>query len=169
MRYLPPALSRRKNQKKRPYIWFIGSKPGYLKSSPSYATNIDYLRYENLSIRLESNVLLLDFPDLKSTCYFDLGWKYGHTPIVDTLFTSNNTGEISKSVIDLDAYNFTIYPKLHVDIFAERRYGFSVTYYFNSTFLFSNNNFKQVLSYSGKGDDLFAMALNKTSRFSHSF
>jgi hypothetical protein len=135
--------------------------------SPSYATNMDFLRYESLSIRLETNLLLYDYPEDKFTFYADLGLKYGHTPVSDSTYAMDTIGSIVATGRELDAYHFTAYPKIWVEVFAERRYGFSLSYQLNYTILFSNNNYKQVLSYSGKGNDLSTLPLNKAARFSH--
>jgi hypothetical protein len=135
--------------------------------SPSYATNMDFLRYENLSIRTETNIFLFDIPENKVTLYGDFGAKYGHTPVSDSLYKVDGSGNITATAIDLDAHNFTLYPKLWLEIFAERRYGFTAAYQLNYTMLFSNNYYKQVLSYSGKGSDLTTLSLNRASRWSH--
>ena len=77
------------------------------------------------------------------------------------------TVEVNPTPIKRNAYHFSFYPKLWIELFAEKRYGLSIGYQINYTQLFSNNYFKQVLSYSGKGGDLEALTLNRSSRLWH--
>lgn len=137
--------------------------------SPSYATNLDYLRYENLGITLDINAFLFDAPDFKYTIFLDAGIHYGHTPIIDSIY------EISQGVAtttsqqpnNLDAHNFTVFPRVKIQLFAERRYGLSLSYQANYTWLFTNNRFKQVVSYSGKGQDLYSLSTNQRAHWSN--
>lgn len=136
--------------------------------SPSYATNLDYLRYENLGITLDLNLFLFDAPDFKYTFFLDAGIHYGHTPILDSNYQiTQGVATTNKTVNNLDAHNFTFFPRAKVQLFAERRYGISLSYQANYTWLFTNNRFKQVLSYSGKGQDLNTLSTNKASHWSH--
>lgn len=136
--------------------------------SPSYATNLDYLRYENLGATFDLNLFLFDAPDFKYTFFLDAGLHYGHTPIIDSNYQLNQGGIVSaQNPSDLDAHNFTIFPRAKVQLFAERRYGLSLSYQANYTWLFTNNRFKQVMSYSGKGQDLNTLSTNKLAHWSH--
>lgn len=137
--------------------------------SPSYATNLDYLRYENLGVNLDLNIFLFDAPDFKYTLFLDAGIHYGHTPIIDSVYEiSQGTASTTEAKPnDLDAHNFTFFPRAKLQLFAERRYGLSLAYQANYTWLFTNNRFKQVLSYSGKGQDLNTLSTNKTAHWSH--
>lgn len=135
--------------------------------SPSYATNLDFMRYENLSIRTDINFLIFDVPHFKASYYIDFGLKYGHTPVVDSTFVLNQTGALVGTDRDLDAHSFTLYPKIWMELFAERRYGLKLSYQTNFTRIFTNNNFKQVLSYSDKGADLASLSINPSARWSH--
>ncbi len=135
--------------------------------SPSYATNLDFMRYENLSIRTDINLFLWDVPHYKLTYYVDFGLKYGHTPVLDSTFTVDNTNKITAIGRDLDAHSFTLYPRIWMELFAEKRYGLKLSYQTNFTRIFTNNNFKQVLSYSDKGADLASLSINPSARWSH--
>ncbi len=136
--------------------------------SPSYATNLDYLRYENLGVTLDLNLFLFDAPDFKYTFFLDAGIHYGHTPIIDSNYQiTQGVAETNKTINKLDAHNFTFFPRAKLQLFAERRYGISLSYQANYTWLFTNNRFKQVLSYSGKGQDLNTLSTNKASHWSH--
>lgn len=136
--------------------------------SPSYATNLDYLRYENLGITLDLNLFLFDAPDFKYTFFLDAGIHYGHTPIIDSNYQiTQGVAITNQKANDLDAHNFTFFPRAKLQLFAERRYGLSLSYQANYTWLFTNNRFKQVLSYSGKGQDLNTLSTNKVAHWSH--
>lgn len=136
--------------------------------SPSYATNLDYLRYENLGFTFDLNLFLFDAPDFKYTFFLDAGIHYGHTPIIDSNYQiSQGVATTNQTVNELDAHNFTIFPRAKLQLFAERRYGLSLSYQANYTWLFTNNRFKQVLSYSGKGQDLNTLSTNKLAHWSH--
>lgn len=137
--------------------------------SPSYATNLDYLRYENLGITLDVNTFLFDAPDFKYTLFIDAGIHYGHTPIIDSIYEISQgvASTTSQEPNSLDAHNFTFFPRVKVQLFAERRYGLSLSYQANYTWLFTNNRFKQVVSYSGKGQDLNSLSTNQMAHWSH--
>lgn len=134
--------------------------------SPNYASNLDYLRYENLGINLEVNAFLFDAPDFKYTFYIDAGLHYGHTPVIDSNYKVVDAKAVAGTPRQLDAHNFTVFPRAKLQLFAEKRYGLTLSYQMNYTWLFSNNNFKQVLSYSGKGLDLTSLTTNRTARLS---
>ena len=138
--------------------------------TPSYAPNLDFRRYENFSIVVEPNVFLLDFPEAKMTFHADMGFRYGYTPVTDSILTVDTASQTVKSPVNAnnyDANTFSIYPKLWLQIFSEYRYGITVGYQFNTTWLFSNNLFKQVVSASGKAGDLQTNPLDRAARFSH--
>ncbi|MBP6623635.1 MAG: hypothetical protein KA198_00595 [Chitinophagaceae bacterium] len=118
-------------------------------TSPSYASTLDFIRYESMSFAVEPNVLLFDFPDAKFTLTADLGLKYGQTPLIDSTYSPSGEEALKKEV--KPAGLLTMYPRLKAEVFAEKRYGFSVAYQLINTRLLSNNAYKQVHSYQ-KGD-----------------
>lgn len=135
--------------------------------SPSYATNLDFRKYENLGIQTEFNLFLWDYPDGKTTFYIDPGFRYSYTPVIDSVRVVDNTGAlvVGPEVNDFNAHLFTLYPKFAFEFFAERRYGFSMSYQFNHSWLFSNNQYKQVRSYE-KGDNSL-LPIENSARNSH--
>lgn len=135
--------------------------------SPNYATNLDFKRYESLGINIQSNVFLFDTPDYKSTFYFDIATHYGYTPVIDSNYRITNGEIIVGETKRLDAHNFTLSPKVILQLFAEKRYGLKLSYTYNKTWLFTNNRFKQVLSYSGKGNDLTSFSTNRNAKIFH--
>lgn len=118
-------------------------------TSPSYASTLDFIRYESMSFALEPNVLLFDFPDAKFTLTADLGLKYGQTPLIDSTYSPTGEAALKKEV--KPAGLLAMYPRFKAEVFAEKRYGFSVAYQLINTRLLSNNAYKQVHSYQ-KGD-----------------
>ncbi len=134
--------------------------------SPSYATNLDFRQYENFSIGSELNAILFDWPDGKLTTFLDFGARYGHTPVVDHLRTvAGNKVNIERDTIVLSGHSATWYPKIGIELFSEKRVGFVFSYQLNSTYLFSNNNFKQIKSYAKS--DLVSRTVERSARQSH--
>lgn len=137
--------------------------------SPDFATNLDLRQYEMASFGAEMNALLFDFPDNKVTLYLDLGARYGLTKVADSLLKIlNNTASFEKvSPNILDAHTGTVYPKVSMEVFAQKRIGFTMSYQFNHTWLFSNNEFRQVMSY--KKSPTSQTELEPPARNSHMF
>lgn len=136
-------------------------------TSPSYATNLDLRRYENASLQLDVNTFLIDYPDSKITAYLDLGIRYGHIPVEDTIFTVAN-GVLSKSEKPDQFSGHTVtfmLPKINIEFFSERRVGFNVVYNFNHTYALTNNKFKQIMSYAKS--DLNNILTERKARNSH--
>ncbi len=136
--------------------------------SPSYATNLDFRRYENASLGIEWGIFLWDWPDGKFTTYIDFGLKYGHTPLKDSSRVHDKNKDIFKGtndLIDLDGHTLTLYPRISTEFFAEKRVGLLIGYQFNNAFLFSNNLFKQVKSYAKS--DLATLPIEKGARQYH--
>jgi hypothetical protein len=134
--------------------------------SPSYATNLDLRRYENSSIQLDLNLFLWDAPDNKITAYVESGFHYGHLRVADSTRKVENGVITDRAVAPAFGTNtFTFYPRFALELFSERRVGFSTSYQYNTTILFSNNLFKQVASSSKS--DLSLLANDKGARGSH--
>ncbi|MGV3767999.1 MAG: hypothetical protein ACO1NW_17830 [Chitinophagaceae bacterium] len=136
-------------------------------TSPSYATNLDLRRYENASLQLDVNTFLIDYPDSKITAYLDLGIRYGHVPLEDTVYTVAN-GVLSKSEKTDQFSGHTVtfmLPKINIEFFSERRVGFNVVYNFNHTYALTNNKFKQIMSYAKS--DLNNILTERKARNSH--
>lgn len=135
-------------------------------TSPYYATNLDFRLYQNLSFGAELNLFLLDYPDGKVTGYLDIGSMYGQTPLTYNKRTVIGS-TISQSERDssLIAHSATIYPKLTLEIFSEKRVRLSMSYQFNITRIYSNNNFKAIASYAKS--DLEERATEPYARKSH--
>jgi hypothetical protein len=140
--------------------------------SPSYVTNLDLRRYENASLETSLNLFLTNWKDGKSIFYLDIGTRYGHTPVTDTVKSLNLNGQLQLPVIgdrtDFDAHTITfILPRIRFEFLAERRVGFGFSYQYNLTYLFSNSRFKQV--FSEEKSDLTATSIEKQARKSHQF
>lgn len=138
--------------------------------SPSYVTNLDLRRYENLYLGVDVNAILLDIPDGKVSAYLDLGVRYGHTPVIDSFWAAENTGRVRPGDSTYKRHGHTItfeLPKLTLEFFSERRIGFTLRYQYNITNLYSNNYFKQVMS--DTKSDLNQLPTERKARGSHQF
>lgn len=142
-------------------------------TSPSYATNLDFIRYTNATLGMDANIYLFDLPNAKVTGYLDVGFMYSHVPIHDSVkVVDTNTGkaniirDANITPRELDAHLFTLQlPKLSLEFFSERRLSFKLGYQLNYTTLFSNNQIKQVVSY--EKSDVSQLAREKNARWSH--
>lgn len=136
--------------------------------SPSYATNLDIRQYENASLGVDLNTFLFDWPDMKFTAYLDIGARYGHLKTLDTVYKIDN-GIAVKASDKPNKYSgntFTMsLPKITFEFFSERRVGFNLSYNYNTTWLFSNNTFKQIVSYAKS--DLNSVTTERNARKSH--
>jgi hypothetical protein len=135
--------------------------------SPSYATNLDIRLYENASLGVDVNAFLFDWPDMKFTAYLDLGFRYGHVKVVDTVYeVQNGVAKRTDRVNRFAGNTFTFsFPKVTYEFFSERRVGFNLSYNYNHTWLFTNNTFKQVMSYAKS--DLNRITTERAARNSH--
>lgn len=135
--------------------------------SPSYISNLDLRRYENLNVGFDLNTFLFDYPTGKFTAYIDFGFRYGHTNLVDTIYTVENGKPVnSKEVKHIDGNTVTLtFPKITFELFSQRRVGFCASYSYNKTYAFTNNQYKQVMSY--EKSDLNSTVLEKKARGSH--
>ena len=136
--------------------------------SPNYATNLDFLRYENYSTGINVGLMLFDMPDNKFTAYLDFGIKYGHTIIADSVFIASSNNFLKKFDNTLEAHTLTFqFPKISIELFPESRITPKISWQLNSTRLFSNNQFKQIVSY--EKSDLTDFLLEKRARLSNQY
>ncbi|TLV01325.1 hypothetical protein [Dyadobacter luticola] len=134
--------------------------------SPYYATNLDFRLYQSLSLGTEANLFLFDWPDGKLTSYLDVGICYGQTPLIFNRRTvTGNTVLQSERDSSLTAHSSTIYPKFILEVFSEKRIRLSMSYQYNTTRIFSNNNFKAIASYAKS--DLTSRSTEYDARRSH--
>lgn len=138
-------------------------------ASPSYATTLDFLQYRNITMGAELNIYLYDAPSLKSTFTADLGFQYGHTPVLDYMrtFDSADVFQGMGDSVKVDANMFTIYPRLGLELFPERRLGLSFGYQPQYTRIFTNNAYKQIQSYAKS--DASLLPIEPVARFTHMF
>lgn len=139
--------------------------------SPDYATNLNLRQYENASLGIDVNGLIHNYKDGKFIVYADAGIRYGHIPILDTVKMLNDNGDLVKPTIEDDIYKqahtVTLSPKAKFEYISERRLGFTVSYQYNYSWLFSNNDFKQITSMTKS--DLSDTRRERSSRQSHQF
>lgn len=135
--------------------------------SPSYATNLDFTRYENYSAGVNLGVMLFDKPDYKFTAYLDFGIKYGHAIIADTVLTPSGS-YIKPFLNQLEAHTLTFqFPKISLELFSESRITPRISWQLNNTKLLSNNQYKQVLSY--EKSDVNSLPLEKHAGISNQY
>lgn len=118
--------------------------------SPYYATGLDFRQYENLHFGADLNLLLFDYPDGKFTFYVNMGYRYGHTSVIDSNYSihADQSVTFSDQLNNLDAHTLTWeLVKLKLELFSERRLGLTIGYQYNVATLYSNNQFKQIVSY----------------------
>jgi len=136
--------------------------------SPNYATNLDFLRYENYTAGINVGLMLFDMPDNKFTAYLDFGIKYGHTVISDSVFLASSNSLLKKFDNPLEAHTLTFqFPKISIELFPESRITPKISWQLNSTKLFSNNQFKQVVSYDKS--DITNFLLEKRAKLSNQY
>ncbi|MES2701726.1 MAG: hypothetical protein V4649_03760 [Bacteroidota bacterium] len=138
--------------------------------SPSYATNLDFLQYRNVTLGLEANLFLYDVPSWKNTFTIDFGVQYGHTPVADSARTIDASGVLTARLVDTlkyDAHLTTFYPKFMLQVFSERRVGFSIAYQPQYTILLSNNLYKQIASYAKSNSSI--LPIEPRAHWSHMF
>jgi hypothetical protein len=136
--------------------------------SPNYVSNLDLLRYETFVLGTEVNGLVYDIPDAKVTGYFDLGIKYSHVPMLDSTRTVDYLGNVTVDapVNKFDGHLLSLQPKITIEVRTEKRIHFKLSYWYYHSWLFSNNRFKQVMSY--EKSDLSNLLLEPKARQIHS-
>jgi hypothetical protein len=117
--------------------------------SPSYASTIDFIRYQNFTLGANLNFFLFDAPEGKFTLTVDGGVRYGRVPVVDSsrTFTGNTYSAIVNNDVPAAAM-ITWYPRIKFEIFAERRYGFHLAWNYNFTNFYTSNEYKPIMSYA---------------------
>ncbi|MBL0048929.1 MAG: hypothetical protein IPP32_12630 [Bacteroidetes bacterium] len=136
--------------------------------SPSYATTIDYLKYEALNIGMETNIVTLGVPNGKVSFYFDMGVRYSRVPVQDSTRKVVNSEYRAEYISNMPAAGLvTWYPKLSADIKSDNRLGFDVNFMLNNSTLLSNNLYNAVASYSKSNTTAFFREPN--SRYTETF
>ncbi len=134
--------------------------------SPSYATAIDFMRYQTFGLGSHLNLFLFDVPEGKFTITLDVGLRYNRIPISDsvrTLVSGKYTAVLNSNVPA--AGMSTWYPRVKLEIFAERRYGFQLSWSRNYSNFFTNNQYKPIASY--EKSDLNSRLIENNAHVSH--
>jgi hypothetical protein len=135
-------------------------------TSPSYATMIDFMRYQTMGVGATANICVFDVPEGKYTFTLDLGARYNRIPVADSLRKFVNGNYSSTVNTDLPAAGMiTWFPKLKFELFAERRYGFHLAWTRNYSNLFTNNQYKYIKSY--EKSDLSSLSIDPVSKVTH--
>lgn len=101
-----------------------------------YISSMQLRNHEYLSAGLDLNIYTFDRPTLKSTLYFDLGFRFGRTQVIDSVRSvidsiPQNNGKGSEFGVN----TFRFYPKLILEIKPEERYGLNMSYAWNQYYL----------------------------------
>lgn len=138
-------------------------------ATPNYVSNLSLRQYENFSLGMDVNLFLFNWKDGKLFLTFDFGTRYGHTPVEDTIKRLNASGQFytpdNTERNQFSAHTFSIYPRLKIEFISQRRIGFTLSYQYNTTYLFSSNQFKQVVS--TQKSDLNTWVTERRARGSH--
>ncbi|MEM8508713.1 MAG: hypothetical protein AAF717_12825 [Bacteroidota bacterium] len=94
-----------------------------------FVTILDLLRYENISVGGDLNILSFDFPQFKSRVELNLSGRYGRTKILDTggeplSVSSDSTNAVSRP----DVNTWRYYPEFIFRLRPEERYGANISY-----------------------------------------
>jgi hypothetical protein len=134
--------------------------------SPSYASTLDFIRYEAFAIGAEPNLFLLDVPNGKVTFFIDFGLRYSRVPIQDSVyFIRDNVIERNFNDNSTPAGLITWSFKLRSEIKTDNRFMFDMGFQYNNTTLLSNNEYKAVSSNAKSNTDLFSRDPNSRSNF----
>lgn len=134
--------------------------------SPSYASTLDFIRYEAFAIGAEPNLFLLDVPNGKVTFFIDFGLRYSRVPIQDSVyFIRGNVIERNFNDNSTPAGLITWSFKLRSEIKTDNRFMFDMGFQYNNTTLLSNNEYKAVSSTAKSNTDLFSRDPNSRSNF----
>ncbi|WP_299519099.1 hypothetical protein [Winogradskyella sp.] len=101
--------------------------PSVLNNQPqtdNYITYLDLIRFENISVGVDLNVLSFDFPLVKTRVELNAGVHYGRVKVIDDV--SNPTDDNPEATIrqfEKDVNMIRIYPDVIVRIRPEERFG----------------------------------------------
>ena len=104
---------------------------GSATDSISYVTQLNLLRYENISVGADLNILSLDFPTSKIRIEANVGGRYARTRVLDTkgepVDSQNADGqEVSNVLQTYNVNTWRYYPELIFRLRPEERYGANI-------------------------------------------
>ena len=110
-----------------------------------YSTTLELRRYQSFTAGLDINVFSFDWALMKSTFYIDGGFRYGRTPIRDSLRTADENQSVTRENLasDFGVNTTDIYPKITWVIRSDERYCFSFSWSHHWYYL-RDNRFSQV-------------------------
>lgn len=120
--------------------------------------------FQHLSVGTDLNLLIFDFPNIKSAIMFNGGFRFGRTALLDTTYRVSDGIIVANDVVDrIGVSTLEFYPEITYKIQPERRYGFNFSYR-PSWFRLLNSDVMQVT----KGVDYNSSDItNKSSMFSN--
>ena len=110
-----------------------------------YSTTLELRRYQSFTAGFDINVFSFDWALMKSTFFIDGGFRYGRTPIRDSIRTADENQNITREdfASDFGVNTTDIYPKLTWVIRSDERYCFSFSWSHHWYYL-RDNRFTQV-------------------------
>lgn len=106
---------------------------GNTNETIKYVNLLDLMRFENISVGADLNLLSIDLPTAKTRFELNFGGRYGRTRVLDTNGNQNITetvnGEETSTIINTYEINtWRFYPEITFRLRPEERYGASVSF-----------------------------------------
>jgi len=155
--YVVPNLVISKIENKNKYlpVSYRDDFTGNIYTPDKYVSTLDLYRYESFSTGLDFNMFIFDIINAKSTITIDAGFRFGNTPVVDSLRSYDGTDVIKTN--EFQHYSITtlrLYPKITLAIHPEERYSIKLSYkwnfYWARTNLFTQVGNAEKYDYNGE-------------------
>lgn len=151
--YIEPSLTISKFDENNYNLPVVHKEDIVSKSISNYVSTLDVFRYENISLGVDFNLGLLDIQTLKSTIYFNVGYRLGKTSLVDTIKQYDNTSNkfVNTGVVNQFTVNTArVYPEILWKIKPDSTYGVQASYRYNRYYIPNPNVFQVADSKSFK-------------------
>ena len=94
-----------------------------------FVTTLDMLRYENISVGADLNLILMDFPTSKYRFELNLGGRFGRTKVLDTKGEPIAVVNDSTSIIpSFDVNTWRVYPEFLLRLRPDERLGANLSF-----------------------------------------
>jgi hypothetical protein len=146
--FLEPSLTLSKIENNNKFLT-LDNKDRFINNQYSpikFTSTLALKQFENFSAGATANLLLLDMPNIKSTFFVNWGFRYGRTGIQDSIRTAAPDGTVQvndNGVNEFGVNTFDHAPELMWNIYADERYGFSMSWQ-HHWFYLRDNRFEQV-------------------------
>lgn len=146
--FLEPSLTLSKIENNNKFLK-LDNKDRFINNQYSpikFTSTLALKQFENFSAGATTNLLLLDMPNIKSTFFVNWGFRYGRTGVQDSIRTAAPDGAVQvneNGVNEFGVNTFDHAPELMWNIYADERYGFSMSWQ-HHWFYLRDNRFEQV-------------------------